>query len=475
MTEGIDQEQITEIVSRVLDKLGPRLERGPGAHGIFSEVDEAVTAAGVAQLRFECLSLEKREQIIAAIRQAALSNVRAFAEMAVKETGIGRVEDKVVKNILAASKTPGTEDIGPSAYTGDHGLTLVEMAPFGVIGAITPVTNPSATIISNSIGMIAAGNSVVFCPHPSAKLTSAYTISLINDAIVKAGGPPDLVTALENPTIEAANALMRHRGIAMVVVTGGPAVVKAALCSGKKAIGAGAGNPPVLVDETADLFKAAADIVAGASFDNNLPCTCEKELIVVDSVADLLIQRMQREGAYLLHEPDVGALTKLAILPVVKEGEPETLRWMANKECVGKDAWRILAKIGIEVSRDIRLIIFETDQSHPFAQTEQMMPVLPIIRARTVEEGIEKAIRLEKGYKHTAIMHSKNIDNMTAFARAIKTTVFVKNAPSYAGLGAGGEGFSTFTIAGPTGEGMTSARSFTRQRRCVLVDGFRII
>ncbi len=481
MSVKAEREDIAEIVARVLEKLERRLERQPGGRGVYSSVADAVAAAERAQRKLEGLDFEKREQLISSMREAALANARPLSEMAVKETGLGRVEDKIMKNILAARKTPGTEDLCPRVFTGDHGLTLVEMAPYGVIASITPVTNPSETIICNAIGMIAAGNSVVFCPHPSARLTSVRTVELLHDAISRAGGPPDLVTILENPSIAVANELMRHPRVALVVATGGPGLVRAALTCGKKAIAAGAGNPPVVVDQTADVVKAARDILAGASFDNNLPCIAEKELVVVEEVADLLIQRLQREGAYLIQGRDVDALTKLAFTPVsAKDGEEhgcsdQVSHWLVNKELVGKDAWVILERIGIEVSRDTRLVIFEADASHPFAREEQLMPVLPIIRARGTEEAMELAVRLEKGNRHTAVMHSKHVDNLTALARAIKTTIFVKNAPSYAGIGAGGEGYCSFTIAGPTGEGLTSARSFARQRRCVLSEGFRII
>ncbi|MGB9802809.1 aldehyde dehydrogenase family protein [Desulfofundulus sp.] len=462
----VAQAEIYAIVEKILEKLNQQEE---GMQGAFSSLDDAVEAARRAQEKLALMDLTRREELVRAMREAALANVRLLAEMAVQETGRGRVEDKIVKNTLAAQKTPGTEDLKPTAYTGDYGLTLVEMAPVGVIGAITPVTNPAATIINNSIGMVAAGNAVVFSPHPSAEKTSLKTIEILHEAIIRAGGPSGLVVGLSDPSVEKATQLMRHPGINMLVVTGGSGVVKAALSSGKKAIGAGAGNPPVLVDHTADIDRAARDIVMGASFDNNMPCICEKALIVVDEVADDLIRRMQREGAILVKGSEADALTRLAFQ---KDGNGHVV---LNRDLVGKDASYILKQIGVHMGRDTRLVIMETDADHPFVTHEQMMPVLPVVRVRDVEEGIQLAVRVEGNNRHTAIMHSKHIDYMTEFARAVKTTIFVKNAPCYAGIGAGGEGYCTFTIAGPTGEGLTSARSFTRQRRCVLVDGFRII
>ncbi|KKM11466.1 aldehyde dehydrogenase [Clostridiales bacterium PH28_bin88] len=474
----IDQARIAEIVERVVESFEGRLGQEVATGGIFSTVSQAVEAAVGAQKRLSLLDREKREQLVAAMREAAMANARLLAEMAVRETGMGRVEDKILKNLLAAQKTPGTEDLQTQAYTGDHGLTLLEMAPFGVIGAITPVTNPSETIINNSIGMIAAGNAVVFSPHPSARSTSLKTVEILHEAIVRAGGPCNLIAAVQKPSMEAAQALMGHPGVNMLVATGGPGVVRAVLSSGKKAIGAGAGNPPVVVDQTADIDKAARDIIAGASFDNNLPCIGEKELIVVEEVADRLIQRLQREGAYILRAGDIDALTRAAF--IVKEdgggGCTATARKLApNPAFIGRDVGMILREIGIDVGRDVRLAVMEVGPDHPFVTHEQMMPVLPLVKVSTVEDAIALAVKVEHGNRHTAIMHSKHVDYMTELARSIKTTIFVKNAPSYAGIGAGGEGFCSFTIAGPTGEGLTSARSFTRQRRCVLVDGFRII
>lgn len=469
---AVEEKLLTAIVERIARELSgmaqPEDERDQPekkpCRGVAETVDQAVAAAEKAQQKFALMDLEKREQILNAIREACLNNARMLAEMAVEESEMGRVEDKIIKNILAAKKTPGTEALTTKAWTGDYGLSLVEMAPYGVIGAITPVTNPVATIINNSISMLAAGNAVVFNTHPRAKKSCGKAVEIIHEAVVAAGGPCGLVSAIADPTIETAKQLMQHPTVKMIVATGGPGVVKAALSSGKKAIGAGAGNPPVVVDETADLVKAAHDIVCGASFDNNLPCIAEKEVFVVESVADSLIERMSREGAYILRGKDIDAMTHR----IFKDGS-------VDKDLIGKDACRILGTIGIEVGKDIRLAVMEVNPDHPLVWHEQLMPVLPLVRVPTFEDAVELAVKAEGGNRHTAIMHSKNIDNLTAFARAVQTTIFVKNAPSYAGIGSGGEGYTTFTIAGPTGEGLTCAASFTRQRRCILVDGFRII
>lgn len=476
----IDQALIDKITAEVMNRVRGQQHTDAGAGGIFATIDEAVIAARAAQQQLKKTPIQKRRALITAMRQTAESNAGVLAEMAVQESGMGRVADKTIKNRLAAAKSPGTEDLKSEAWSGDHGLTLTEMGPYGVIGSITPTTNPAATVICNSIGMIAAGNAVIFSPHPTAKNTSLTTIKLLNDAIIKAGGPANLLTAVAEPSLAATNAMMQHPGINMLVATGGPAVVKAVMSCGKKAIGAGAGNPPVVVDETADIEQAAKDIIAGCSFDNNLPCIAEKEVIAVGSIADKLMAYMQRNGAYLISGAEIDRLAAVILTQQQEQAaagcsaKPQPV-YAVNKSYVGKDAKYILSQIGIDVPDNIRAIICETGADHPFVTEELMMPVLPIVQVKDVDEAITLAVKVEHGNRHTAIMHSKNVDHLTRFAKAIETTIFVKNAPSFAGIGVGGEGFTTFTIAGPTGEGLTSARSFTRQRRCVLADAFAIV
>jgi propionaldehyde dehydrogenase len=457
--------KIEEIVKKVLLEISSKTETADEQYGIFQDMNDAVEAAWHAQKQLVKFNLETRGKFIEAMRKEARKHVELFAKMAVEESGMGRYEDKVLKNIVAIEKTPGIEDLRSEAYTGDDGLTLIELSPYGVIGAITPTTNPTETVICNAIGMIAAGNTVVFSPHPSAKNTSLKSVEILNRAIVEAGGPSNLLTTVSDPTLEQAEIMMKHKKVNMLVATGGPGVVKAVLSSGKKAIGAGAGNPPAVVDDTADIEKAAKDIISGCSFDNNLPCVAEKEVIVLDSVADYLIFNMKKHGAYEIKDADV--LNRLQALISDERGNP-------NRDFVGKNADYILSKIGIDCDPSTKVIIMEVEKSHPFVVGELMMPVLPIVRVKDIDEAIALAVKVEHGFRHTAIMHSKNIDHLTRFAKEIQTTIFVKNGPSYAGIGVGGEGYTTFTIAGPTGEGLTSAKSFARTRRCTLVGGFSI-
>lgn len=456
--------QIVQSVIKNLENAEPTGDRK--LKGVFTNMSDALAAVQEAYLFYKSYSVEQREKMISNIRKLTLAEAEIMAKMGVEETGMGRVSDKIIKHQLVANKTPGTEDLTTQAMTGDDGLTLIEMAPYGVIGSITPSTNPSETVICNSIGMIAGGNGVVFNPHPNACKVANYAVDLVNRAIIEAGGPENLVVSVYKPTMDSSKEMMSSPIVRMLVATGGPGVVRTLLSSGKKAIGAGAGNPPVIVDDTADIAKAAKDIVAGASFDNNLPCIAEKECFAFANIADELIHNMTQNGAYFINAAQAEQLKGIAL--VEKDG-----KYSINKKWVGKDAGLFLKELGI--NSDARLIICETDELHPFVQVEMMMPILPIVRVNNIQEAIKMAVKAEHGNRHTAHIHSKNIDNLTAFAKAVETTIFVKNAPSYAGIGAGGEGYTTFTIAGPTGEGLTAAHSFTRARRCVMVDGLRIV
>ncbi len=439
--------------------------------GLFHGTEDAVQAAEKAQNDLMGMTLEKRKKIIAGIRSRLLENLEIMSKMAVEETTFGRWEDKVLKNRLAVEKTPGVEDLEPVSYTDDHGLTLVERAPYGVIGSITPCTNPTESIINNGIGMIAGGNAVVFNPHPAAKKTSNYVIALINRAVIDVGGPVNLFCTIADPTIETAQEVMKHPKIRLLVVTGGPAVVRAALDSGKKVIAAGPGNPPCVVDETADVARAGRDIVRGASIDNNIICVCEKEILAEKSVADKLKEAMKQNGAYELNRGQIDEITKLVIADPGRPG----YEGAANKKFVGKNASVIAQAIGLRVSPDTRLLMCEVDRDHPLVWTEQLMPVIPLVRMSSADEAIDFAVQCEHGFKHTASIHSKNIEKLSRMAKVMDCSLFVKNGPNYSGMGFGGAGFTSFTIASPTGEGMTRARTFTRERRCSLIDYFRIV
>jgi len=446
-------------------------ESSQSQDGVFATVDEAVSAARKAFDQLQLCSLQKRKKIITAIREQALQHAKDLAYAAFEETRFGDADSKVQKNILVAQKTPGPEILESIGMSGDHGLTIIERAPYGVVGSITPSTNPTATIINNAISIISGGNSVVFNVHPRAKKVSTRTVQLLNQAVQKVKGPANLITVTPEPTIESAQYLMTHAGINLLLVTGGPAVVKVAMQSGKRAICAGPGNPPHVVDESADIARAGSDIVKGASFDNNLPCTCEKEVFVVDKVADQLKAAMCQSGAYELKGDQIQRLEKVIFKEMGKPGEHGSV----NPAMVGQSAERILQEAGIQAGRGMKLIIIEVGADHPLVLTEQMMPVLPIVRVHNFEDAVDQALRAEQGCHHCAGIHSLDLRHLSHMARVMGTTIFVKNGPHYCGLGFESEGFTSFSIGTYTREGLTTARSFTWERRCVLVDHFRIV
>lgn len=463
------QEQISKIVSETLKALNVTGKASAGSgRWLCDTAEEAIASAKSAQRELNDMSLEKRGQLIAAMRKAALDNAEYLAKLANEETGYGRVQDKIAKNVLAATKTPGIEDLKTSAVSGDDGLMLTEMAPYGVIGSITPSTNPSSTVINNSISMIAAGNAVVYNPHPAAKKTSIESMRVLNQAIVAAGGPATLICTVSEPTIETGNVIMNHKDIPLLSITGGEAVVKVAMKTGKKVIAAGPGNPPVIVDDTAILEEAARDIVDGASFDNNVLCVAEKEVFAFNSITDKLMDLMVKNGAYRVAGTDIDKIINTVLVK-------KDCGYVINRKYVGRSAEVILRDSGVSFSGQPRLVIADVPNDHPLVVTEMLMPVLPIVRVHSIEEAIDKAIAAEAGCHHSAMIHSQNVTHLSMAARALNTTIFVKNAPSYAGLGFKGEGYTTLTIATPTGEGLTSAKSFTRARRCVLHGNFRII
>lgn len=480
----LPEQEINRIVQDVLGQIGydaqaakkPQVGEIPtgGGNGVvYADLDGAIAQARRAVKPLLDGGVSLRHAMVKAMRATASANAEILGRMAVEETGLGKMPDKMNKVLLAAEKTPGPEDLAPLGFSGDRGLTIEEPAPFGVAGVITPSTNPPSTIINNAISLLSAGNTVVFCPHPAAAGVCHKAATLLSDAVVAAGGPLGCITILAEPTQEAAQALMQHKDIDLLVVTGGMAVVKLAMTSGTRAICAGPGNPPVVVDETAKIGQAARDIVTGASFDNNVLCTDEKELFVVDKVASDLKRQMVAAGAYELKGMEVDRIVKLLVAED-KQGRGHRHVWV-NREWVGKDAAKLLKAIDVTPPPDVKLLLFEAPWDHPLVMAEQLTPVLPLVRCRSVEEAMDYAVTVEHSFRHTFMMHSTSLPNLSRMAQLCRGNIFVKNGPNLAGLGMGGEGYCTLTIAGTTGEGLTRARTFARPRRCTLVDYFRIV
>ena len=465
----IDEKQIEEIVSQVLRTLQqegsttakptPVVGASSARAGVFATAAEAIAAAKTAQAAFVKLGFAKRREIIEAIKEASLANAKRLADLAVQDTNMGNAAHKVMKNEGAVTLSPDVDDLISEAISGDEGTLLIEYVPFGVINSITPTTNPTSTVINHAIIMLSAGNAVVFSPHPNARDCTEETMHVINEAIVNAGAPPNLLTSVANASLRTAKEIMEHPDIAMLVATGGASVVRAALSSGKKTIAAGPGNPPAIIDETADIEQAAKHVIAGTSFDNNLLCIGEKALFVIESVADETVQELTRNNGHLLSASQLRDLEAV----VSEKGE-------SNKEYIGKDATTILSDAGITAPAGTVAIVVEVPADHNFVINEYLMPILPVVRCRDFDEALAGAIRAEGGRGHTSVLHTNNSKRITQFNKAMDCSVVVINAPSYASCGLEGEGFLAMTIAGPTGEGYTRPRTFTRQRRLTIAN-----
>lgn len=464
---------IRQVVQEVLSQLG----RSPyvagngkaqdGLWGVFKTVDQAVAAANDGFKQLSSRGIADRIKAINCVRQITEQQAEELGRLELEETKIGRLDHKIEK-LKIVKLVPGTEFLKTDCLSGDHGLTLTEYAPFGVIGAITPVTHSLPTLAGNAISMIAGGNTLVVNAHPGGARIAAEGVRRFNKAIYEATGLENLITIVEQPTLETAADIFQHRGVRILCVTGGPAVARAALESRKRAIVAGPGNPPVVVDETACPENAARSIVKGAAYDNNLLCIGEKEVFAVDAIFPKLMDAVGRHGGYLLTAGQFEQLASIAFKP----GKDHPV---LNRDLVGLDAAKLAELIGVRVPDGTQILYGETDESSPFVGEEQMMPAIPFVRVRDFRQGLELAKKHEHGYRHTGIIHSRNVRNMTIMGREMDTTLYIKNGPCMAGLGLGGEGYLSYSIATPTGEGVTSPLTFTRQRRCTLVDDLHIL
>lgn len=471
---------ISKVVTEVLDRLQrapqkstpappPATSQESTGGGVFTNLDDAVSAARRAQQALIKAKLAGRAKAVECIRRICRDHAEELGRIEFAETQIGRLEHKIDKLTLVAT-VPGVEWLRSEAVSGDRGLSVTEYAPYGVIGVITPVTHSVPTLASNAIMMIAAGNSLVCNPHPGGAGCIAEAARRWNRAIHDAVGIDDLICVIAKPTLATAEAIFHHPGIDILCVTGGPGLARAAMSSPKKAIVAGPGNPPVVVDETADIEAAAKGIALGAAYDNNLLCIGEKEVFVVAEVADALLAALARYGGYRLTSRHMARVAEVCI-----HRDAHTGHYHTDKKFIGRDPQVIAEAIGMSVPSDVRLLYGETDEHNPLVPCEQMMPVLPVVRVANVDEAIDKAVYYEHGFKHTAIMWSTNVDNLTRMGQACEATLFVKNGPCVAGLGVGGEGYTSFSTASPTGEGVTNPLTFTRYRRCVMVDRLRVV
>jgi aldehyde dehydrogenase len=490
--QGLSEPVIRNIVEEVINRIGQHAKPSVGCpsgqphfafpvsnarsfrgyNGLFSDPNDAIIAARSAFEELQHKTIAERNSIVEIIKRIVIDQAVELGTLEMNETKIGRLEHKIDKLIGLGKNAPGTEFLKSEIFSGDHGLTLIEYSPFGVIGAVSPVTHSLPTIANNAINMLASGNTVVFNPHPSGKRIAAEGVRRFNAAIVNAFGIDNLINVVVEPTMQTADIIFKHSDVALLIVTGGPGVAKAAMSQTKRAIVAGPGNPPVVVDATANLDRAARSIIQAGAYDNNLLCISEKEVFVVDSVFDEMMRAMENAGAVRLNAAEVDAFTNKAIVQV---GEGTARHNAPSRDFLGKNAKNLAAGIGKNIPDNVELLFGETDELNPFVPVEQMMPFIPFVRVHDVNEGIRLAKKYEHGFRHTAIIHSNNVDTITRMAKELDTTIFVTNGPSTAGNAGGAAGFSSFSIAGPTGEGITTPLTFTRSRRYAHVGSLHIL
>ncbi len=335
LTDDLIRSVVLQVLTQVRGGGAPARSNGhTRSWGVFRDVNDAVAAASAAQQQFERRGLDERRKAVECIRRICKDRAEELGREELEETRIGKLVHKIEKLTVIADRIPGVEWLKTEAYSGENGIALVEYAPFGVIGVITPVTHSLPTLACNAINMLAAGNALVCNPHPSGTRIACKGVRLFNQAIHDAIGIDNLLTIIEEPTLESAQAIFDHRDIRMLCVTGGPAVGRAALRSPKRAIVAGPGNPPVVVDETADLDNAARSIVIGGAYDNNLLCIGEKEVFAVASIFDELCEAMTRHKAVKLTAGQIDALTKAAF----EQAKDDPKKLLLGKELIGQDA-----------------------------------------------------------------------------------------------------------------------------------------
>ena len=483
----LSEAAIRDIVTEVLSALKaspagaspapaytPAIKTSAGKHGVFEDASSAARAArgGFEQLKKQ--GFAGRAKVIEIVKKMCTDHAARWGQVEFDETKIGRLDHKIaklhgIKNVL------GTEFLTPFGMSGDAGITMEECAPWGVIGSITPVTHSIPTIAGNIVNMVAAGNAVVFNPHPGGAYCAALAIHEFNEAIKAATGIENLICTVEKPSLDSFNELCASEEVDLLCITGGPAVVDAAMKAGKRAICAGPGNPPVVVDDchALDFDKVAKDIILGGGFDNNLLCIGEKQIIAVGDSYKKTLDALIRNGAVLLNRMQLEKIKKEVF--DITDGGGGCSHAALNRAYVGADAAKLAAIAGLKVDPKLEMLIAETDEDDVFVDEEQMMPLLPIVRAGCFNDAIRIAKASEHNYKHSAMVHTMNVAKMTKMGQAMDTTLFVKNGPSVAGLGMGGEGYISFSIATTTGEGITTPKTFTRFRRCALVDALNII
>ena len=395
-----------------------------------NDLTDALTRCRAAQRRFAEYTQEQVDRIFLAAASAANRMRIPLAKLAVEETGMGVVEDKVIKNHFASeyiynayrdTKTCGVIEEDPA-----YGIQKIA-EPIGVVAAVIPTTNPTSTAIFNALLCLKTRNGMILSPHPKAKDCTIAAAKVVLEAAVAAGAPEDIIGWIDQPTLELSNQLMREADL--ILATGGPGMVKAAYSSGKPALGVGPGNTPALIDDSADLLLAVSSVIHSKTFDNGMICASEQSVVVLDSIYDAVKAEFLRRGCYVLSAEEAEKLRGVILINGV-----------LNAKIVGQTAHDIAALAGIDVPEKTKVLIGEvesTELSEPFAH-EKLSPILAMYRAADFSDALQTADRLVRdgGYGHTASIYLDEVnqkEKLAAFAHAMKACRVLVNTPSSQG------------------------------------------
>lgn len=377
---------------------------------------------------------EQVDRIFEAVAIAANKNRIPLAQMAVAETGMGIVEDKVIKNHFAAeeiyNKYRHAKTCGVIEHDATNGLTKVA-EPLGVIAGVIPTTNPTSTVIFKTLIALKTRNGIIFSPHPRAKKCTIETAKILQEAAVAAGAPKNIIGWIEEPSIDLTQHLMSHEGISMILATGGPGMVKSAYSSGKPALGVGAGNTPAIIDETADIKMAVSSVLMSKTFDNGMICASEQSIIVHKDVYDEVKQELEYRGAYILNKKEKEKVAKT----IIQNGK-------LNAAIVGQPAFKIAELAGVKVPENTKVLVGEVEKigvEEEFSY-EKLSPVLAMYKADTFENAVSDAAELIHfaGRGHTSVLYTAehNTDRITHFSNMLDTGRILINTPaSQGGIG----------------------------------------
>ncbi|MEG2788262.1 MAG: bifunctional acetaldehyde-CoA/alcohol dehydrogenase [Romboutsia sp.] len=391
-------------------------------------VNELVIKANVAKEAMLKLDQEAIDKIVGAMAKAGLDKHIELAQMAVEETQRGIFEDKVTKNIFATeyvyNNIKYTKTVGVIEENEEEGYMMVA-EPIGVVAGVTPVTNPTSTTMFKSLISIKGRNPIIFSFHPSAQKCSVEAAKILRDAAVEAGAPENCVQWIEIPSLEASSALMKNNGVALILATGGPGMVKSAYSSGKPALGVGAGNVPCFIEKTADIKQAVNDLILSKTFDNGMICASEQAVIVEEIIYDEVVGLMKGYNCYFVNAKEKELLEKIVINP-----ETNSL----NPNIVGQSPYTIAQMAGFEVPQDAKMLVAEIDgvgPNYPLSK-EKLSPVLACIKAKDAKEGIQRCVEMTEfgGLGHSAVIHSNDDAVILEFSNRVRTGRLLVNAPS---------------------------------------------